>query len=216
MSEMRVSAGKAMWLQGDASGPAAPVRPDAWLLELERARWQAQPRYDGAQEDASRAPLTELPDEPAHTVDTPQQNDRDAASSVDAAQDFAPHHAAGSMPASPKSGVSLRAAPDAASFAGMPQATALSTRRAAAFAAATPAATQPHSDPASTPWSSRSIHVHVGEQATNVWIRDARLQPHEALRLLEQLRPLVGYDLQAYAPVRLTVNGQPVDTKRRR
>jgi hypothetical protein len=67
---------------------------------------------------------------------------------------------------------------------------------------------------AGEPWQARSVHVHVGEQATGVWVRDARLLPDEAVRLLERLRPLLAGAHEAQSSIRLTVNGRPVQDHR--
>src|SRR6058998_4440364 len=50
MSDLRVG-GSAMATPGRDAVPAASTsaRQEAWLLELERARWQAQPRYRQAE-----------------------------------------------------------------------------------------------------------------------------------------------------------------------
>jgi hypothetical protein len=55
------------------------------------------------------------------------------------------------------------------------------------------------------------VHVHVGEQATSVWIRDANLTAQQALAVLERLRPnLNTAGGTAALPLHLTLNGQAV------
>ena len=59
-------------------------------------------------------------------------------------------------------------------------------------------------------WAARSLHVHVDQDGTSVWIRDAKLSVQEALQMLEKLRPTLHRSAADAAPVRLTLNGQTV------
>jgi hypothetical protein len=231
-------------------GPAAPMQPQehaagaaqaprtaltsqraqSWLLELERARWEAQPRYD-------RPADSGLP-----------QSDVGGQPGADALHAASPGPAAAERIAS---GVGPAVAPDATirdarmqahrsgaqapardapgATMATPAAAAIAPRAAALGAAAQPAndcAMPPGGTPAASDstaaasphrameWPARSVHAHAGEHSVSVWIRDAGMSPQQALRLLERLRPLLAGT--AATPLQLTLNGRAVDRPDRR
>jgi hypothetical protein len=184
----------------------------SWLREWEQARWQEQPRYEtqGPQDDKALA----VAQAQAAAVDT----------KAIATQSLVE---APSAPLSRDDSVSaVEPQPGVVSAQALPHA----SRSQAAFAVAQPAVSQPSAantkaarpaapaveasaaDVATRPkWAAHSVHVHVGEQATSVWIRDANLTAQQALAVLERLRPnLNTAGGTAALPLHLTLNGQAV------
>lgn len=210
MSELRVG-GSAMATPGTGAVPTASttVRQEAWLLELERARWQAQPRYRQVEVMPGEAGGNEAEHLQAGT------GRRTAAAQEALGSDSDPVAQRASAPAAPDWPTSTLLSGHLA----MPSASAPSQRTppaptvspcdrdpVLADVQAPPAEDAPATQRQA--WQQRSVHVYVGEEATSVWVRDARLQPEGAGKLLQQLRFLLDGDR---SPVQLSVNGQPVD-----
>jgi hypothetical protein len=217
MSDLRIRPA-AFTPQAPHANPApVDTRSDAWLREFERARWQAQPHYErgaapaatddqaGAEQQAGALPAA--PSRHASTdvaAGTPEAAERQAATpftqEVPREQGAAAHG-----PSTPAAALAAAPAPTRPVIGD-----AITDAIADAEANEAPA---PHTRaaPGDVQWSARTVHVHAGEQCTSVWIRDARLSPQDAVRLLERLRPLAGPALDPGADLRLTVNGRPVD-----
>lgn len=221
MSDIRVTGPAAAPSRTLASGPVAAERSQAWLIELERARWQAQPRYEPGAADADASS-----DAPARAGREPggnalrQRGVEGRLEGLSVGEDSSHAQPACSQFPSDTPVAVGRALTigEAALAPPAPLAVPLGDRRARADgapAADEHAASRASAPPAGTQWQTRSVHVQVGEQSTAVWVRDARLMPDDAVRLLEQLRPLIAKGQDADAPIRLTVNGQPVQQERR-
>lgn len=192
--------------------PGTPLRSQAWLSELERARWEAQPRYEGAPD----MPVTQVANEKANSAeadrfgvlrpfDQPETTPRSsriadlALPALDLFVESDTHFANKKVMHVP--------AMETPEIVGAPVRNSNSVDRSRPQTETVATLTQSFG----TRWSSRSIHTHVGEQATAVWIRDAGLSPQQAVRLLERLRPLLSGDRATSAGViQLTVNGRAV------
>jgi hypothetical protein len=209
MSDLRIRPA-AFTPQASHANPApVDTRSDAWLREFERARWQAQPHYErgaapAATDDQAGAdqPAGALPAAPSRHASTDA-----AAGTPEAAERPAATPFTQDMPREQGAAVHGPGAP-AAALAAAPAPTTPVIADAEANEAPAP---HTRAAPGDAQWSARTVHVHAGEQCTSVWIRDARLSPQDAVRLLERLRPLAGPALDPGADVRLTVNGRPVD-----
>lgn len=189
-----------------------PLRSQAWLSQFERARWEAQPRYQGAAD----MPATQISNEKASPTEADRFGMRrrydqpEETPSLSRMAELIPP-ALDRFEASDTHFANKKEI--LASAIETPAIVGAAVRKSSSIDRSTP-----QTERASTPtqsfgtqWSSRSIHAHVGEQATTVWIRDAGLSPQQAVRLLERLRPLLGGD-QATGTgfIQLTVNGSAV------
>jgi hypothetical protein len=205
------------WLpqNAPASAPTGPaVQPQAWLRELEHARWQAQPRQQPASAGQTDGqPSAELPADaehvPGRTPSAPQPL-QEARRGVPAET-----RSAASVPREgPARSLPTAAAPAASQPLALPLAAQafvageLHRRRQGSNSRSFFEPAQPQADEA---WARRSIHVHLGAEELSVWIRDNGLDPEAALALLDHLVVLHGPHPRTYRQVRLTVNGQPVD-----
>ncbi|HWH82090.1 MAG TPA: hypothetical protein VNU71_07615 [Burkholderiaceae bacterium] len=222
MTDMRVGGLAALPQKGIASASAASDRQAAWLLQLERARWQAQPRYQNAGNADLGTPGPADHEGAAHQEHLAGTNAAPAAGTEASPAPAVPQVASAEAPHWPTAALlASRVADPANSFSHTvlpirPGAVAPSPDADAA-PGVTPALPEaPAADAALPEWQQRSVHVFVGEEATTVWVRDARLQPDGVARLLKSLRSLVDRGADSHAPVRLTVNGQRVDDASRR
>jgi hypothetical protein len=200
-----------------ASRTGAPVRTQVWLSELERARWAAQPRYQGPQDLAK-----------AERVDAATALEE--VSTADSRGKHADQATVLSLSGHGAQLVLTDEAPSLLELSGAaheeaPAAAASPTVMPAASGAASYSAARDRLSPpieqagaptrhANAQWSTRSVHAHVGEQSTMVWIRDVGISPQQAVRLLERLQPVLGVDQSATErPIQLTVNGQTVEPR---
>jgi hypothetical protein len=185
----------------------------SWLREWEQARWQEQPRYEvQAQQDHQDQPVApELSAALAPTVAAaqPLAESQAAPTSHDNAAQATEHALGAHVPSVNTVGALVTP------HSSHPNTTFAMVKAVPALTLATNAKTTHPvasvAESASKPeWAAQSVHVHVGELATSVWIRDANLTPQQALALFERLRP----DLQAASgaprPLHLTLNGQAV------
>lgn len=203
------------WLSrsAPAAAPTGPaVQPQAWLRELEHARWQAQPRHQSA--NAGQADGQPSAEPVAHAEHAPGQ--AQGAPQPQEARRGAPTETRGaaSVPREgPARPLPIAAAPAASQPLALPLAAQafvageLHRRRQGSNSRSLPEPAQPQADEA---WARRSVHVHLGAEELSVWVRDSGLDAEAALALLDHLAVLHGADPRAYRQVRLTVNGQPV------
>jgi hypothetical protein len=183
----------------------------SWLREWEQARWQEQPRYEtqGPQDDKAPVVLEVQPAAVASTVgavqhlaeaQTTQLSRNDDVNALELRRGVANAQA---LPPASRPHADLVIAPPAPSLS-----SATNTKAARPVV---PAAEKRSADLATDPeWAAHSVHVHVGEEATSVWIRDANLTAQQALVLLERLRPNLNTAGGATLPLNLTLNGQAV------
>ncbi len=201
---LNVPAGAA--LPTTASAPAA--RPEAWLKEFERARWEAQPRYRSGEGGAGQARTGEgtpsaLPGELAVTHAEREAMVEYAAGSANA------------QAASPGKGPAWAAS--TAAFIARAPATSLSPGWSPLLSRSEPieyellrllrAATKAKSA-GGEPWSARNLHVQDEGDAWAVWIRDADITAQRVQDLLQTIEHLAAQGGQRKR-LRLTVNGQP-------
>lgn len=195
-----------------APRPAAPAS-QAWLLQLERARWQDQPRY---------GPLAGLPDEgiapegdqAGGGMPTPASH-----ASVDVSEDATGSRtmeAAGGAAITPSEVDLLAMAPTRGSrtpaAAGWAATQAVLAQRDRLQAQAVRAALGAQRGGPGEPladWAERHVHVQVAADHWAVWIRDAAVTQERVQDVLRTLEQLAG-EGELRRPVRLTVNGQPV------
>jgi len=196
-----------------AAAPTGPaVQPQAWLRELEHARWQAQPRHQPAsarqtdgQPAAEPAAHAEHAPRQAQGAPQPQEARRGAQAET--------RSAASAPSEGPARPLPTAAAPAASQPLALPLAAQafvvgeLHRRRHGSNSRFLPEPAQPRADEA---WARRSVHVHLGAEELSVWVRDSGLDAEAALALLDHLAVLHGADSFAYRQLRLTVNGQPV------
>ncbi len=204
------------WLSqsSPAAAPTGPaVQPQAWLRELEHARWQAQPRHQPANAgladgQPSAEPAAHAEHAPGQTPGAPQplqEARRGAPAETRGAASLAREDAARPLPTA--------AAPAASRPVALPIAAQafvageLHRRRQGSSSRSLFEPAQPQADEA---WARRSVHVHLGAEELSVWVRDSGLDAEAALALLDHLALLHGPDPRTYRQVRLTVNGQPV------
>lgn len=199
---------------GNASAPTA-LQGQTWLRELELARWRAQPRYElapggvGADGEAGASGHPDQgevagavrPADSAGEACGGGKGDTAAATGFDAA--LASEIDLPSLPLRPGEARAVAQTVPTGRQADS-DADALASRAATCEKEA---AVHPRL-PAL--WQQRSVHVFVGEQATSVWIRDARLQTEEALQVLESLNTARADVRDAGRPVQLNLNGHPV------
>lgn len=208
------------WVSQNAAALARPgpaVQPQAWMRELEHARWQAQPRLQpesplrsGMQQGADATPNTgQLPAQTQGTVgDLEQQASRSAQADTRGDGGLARTGAARSFSAG---AVSL-SGPQSLTlplFAQAFVADELHRRRRDSNLRCVPERLQPQAHEA---WARRSVHVHLEAEELSVWIRDTSLDAQAALAVLDSLAAVHGAQSHAYRQVRLTVNGRPVVT----
>lgn len=207
MTDLRVIGGG--FAAPTSAGTSPVLRCDAWLREYERARWQAQPRYQAAQPPSTGSEVPESAAAGEHVLASASEVVRVQhvcrESRAEAPQrESAVHGAAQAKPLQQGSASSMV---EPSLPMAVPAPVTISTRSGRPE----PQAVRRHNAPQrGIEWQSRCVHVHVGEHSTSVWIRDAHLLPHEAVRLLDQLRPLRAALNEI---VRLTVNGHAVNTK---
>ena len=192
-------------------GPPVESRhnPQAWLREWEQARWNDQPRYqrsdDGGDAAAADVAATAFADVVAVLADATEI----PVTNTKATSDLpVPDAAAGAVPvASTLSGVQGAAASTlTAALQPAQRTTTLPLAKATAPVAAAPS----RAAAAAAEWAARSLHVHVDQDGTSVWIRDANLSVQQALQMLEKLRPTLYRAGAETMPLRLTLNGQTV------
>lgn len=203
------------WLSqsAPAAAPTGPaVQPQAWLRELDHARWQAQPRHQPAnagQADGQRSgqPAAHAEHALAQTLRPPQPQEARRGAPAEA------RNAGSGSRESPARPLPAATAPAASQPLALPLAAQafvageLHRRRPGSSLRSIPEPARPQADEA---WARRSIHVHVGAEELSVWVRDSGLDAEAALALLDHLAVLHGADPRAYRQLRLTVNGQPV------
>jgi hypothetical protein len=183
----------------------------SWLREWEQARWQEQPRYEtqGPQDDKALAVPAQAAAVDTKVIATQSLVEAPSAplsrdDSVGAVEPQAGVVSAQAMPHATRSPVAFSVAQPAVSHPSAANTKAARPVAPAAEASAADVVTH-------TEWAAHSVHVHVGEQATSVWIRDANLTAQQALALLERLRPnLNTAGGTAAQPLHLTLNGQAV------
>ena len=204
-----------------ADSAPAPARQEAWLLELERARWNAQPRYerlgnDGHASAEPATPVSETPDASlpllVHGLDPLPLHGRVLGAT------------GGVLPASslPQSSLTQVDANQQAPVQTTTAAAAVLEPAVANASEPSPEPVQAHTtqrwtqlQPQSHPqWQARAMHVFVGEQTTSVWVRDSRLQARDAERLLQALRPALGHAQASAQTVQLKLNGHDVHPQR--
>jgi hypothetical protein len=181
---------------------------DAWMKELERARWEAQPRQrageagvpgPGTGEQAQRG------SEPPRAAAEPRELQAARARAAEAR----PTQAGAAAPAAelPVSTAAFLAR----AGSGQPQGAAWTHTLAATerIRQQVLRAVKAHerSGPGE-PWSERNVHVHAEGDGFAVWIRDAGITPERVRELLDTIERL-GAEASGRRPIRLTVNGQP-------
>jgi hypothetical protein len=194
------------------SSPAAG-QPQAWLRELEQARWAAQPRYlPGTVHDA---PAQHHESGDAHTRSASLGIARDHRSTVAGP----PAHAStppGTVSADPPQMPPARPASNAPATMTSPPLQTSATfilRESQRPLARLPACYASVPAPTARPkWAARHVHVEQGDGVLAVWVRDAQLDGPRARALAEQLA-LGSESLVARRAVRLVVNGHPVDAR---
>jgi hypothetical protein len=186
----------------------AVARPEAWLKELERARWEAQPRYRPGQDaDAAALHGEAGGDGAAQENALRTQPQESGAPRAAATVPSRPGDAA--IPELPVSTASFiaRAAVTPSLFAATPLTpTTEQFRETVLHVLRTQARARTRAD---APWSARNVHVQPEAGGWSVWIRDAALTPQQLGPLLQALAQ-VAADAGDGAPLRLTLNGQPV------
>jgi hypothetical protein len=207
-------------IEFDTAGPPAPrgLTPQAaprqatqsWLREWEQARWQEQPRYETLRQQDGQAAST--PETAAMFAATTLSD----ALPVGGPQTAPFVHDGGGHAVEPPLGVADARFPPHAyrpnvAAAIVPHAPSLLAGAKAMRAVLPVAATSAFDPSARSEWAAHSVHVHVGEQATSVWIRDAKMTAQQALGLLERLRPSLSMAGGAAVPLQLTLNGQAVE-----
>lgn len=205
----QIVAGLPMPIAADAMATPAKAPAfggDAWMKELERARWEAQPRQrpgeagvSGQSVDQQAQPDPEPQRPPAHAREVQAARPR--------MNDARPAQAAGLPPAE----LPVSTAAFLARAGGQPQGAAWShilaaterirqevLRAVKAIERAGPG----------EPWSERNVHVHAEGDGFAVWIRDAGITPERVRELLDTIERLSA-DGSGRRAIRLTVNGQP-------
>jgi len=188
------------------SAPAA--RPEAWLKEFERARWQAQPRYKSGEGGAGQAGTGQgdtqsaLQGDPAVTL--AEREPMAEWAGIAHAQAGSP----GVGPAWPASTAAFLARASAPSLPPgwsplLPGSDPIQHELLRLLRASTKARAA-----GGEPWSARNVHVQDEGEAWGVWIRDADITPQRVQDLLQTIEHLAAQGGQR-KPLRLTVNGQP-------
>jgi hypothetical protein len=211
MSDLR-AVGSAIEQRQAAPAAATPIQREVWLAHLERARWDAQPRYEAAADRDAAGGEERLPadaDMRSPVAAAARQDDASGEQAVcgDAALEPARHSTAELLLARAAGAAGLGAPP--AMNGSVPPVPTMPMHDDETAPVHVQADAELPGEPAADAWQSRSVHVFVGDEATTVWVRDARLRSEDGARLLEQLRPLLG-DGSAQTPVQLNVNGQRV------
>lgn len=202
-----------------APSPAAPsdLQRQSWQQEFERARWQAQPRYQAATtSEATASPAETAAQHEAALTVGPMQGE---------ASSFLDERSRSISTATMTDAVLAPDMPEAHQRAVVPLETHVQGHASASVIAARSRAAMSESqaaavaDPASpprqtwnatSPWLQRVVHVHAGEHTTAVWIRDARLLPEQALQVLDTLEASRSELPDAGKPIELTLNGRPL------
>lgn len=191
---------------GSAAAKAPALNGDAWLKELERARWEARPRYR-AGDGAAAAPGAQQHASP----ESGSPAGRAAAREGEAAP-ARPNANARDVQAPPA--MQTQATVDTAAF--------VARATGPLLAAWTPSVVAPERmqqellralrsqarTRSGEPWSERNVHVQPEGEAWAVWIRDADITPERVADMLDALTRLAGETGQRRR-IRLTVNGQP-------
>lgn len=192
---------------------ADPGTLQAWLRELEQARWDAR-SAQGRDSDQGHASGATGPDasDPRRTADSPAAShpaesdahrlQRQAAAAPSLF--MAGAVATSAMRQGQASTDQAQPPPTPSAWSAPPTMVGRAGRAAGerGHQAASPSETQ-RPEPADQ-WQPSAMHVESSDDGVTVWLRDARLTAQDALRLNERLRRVFP------GTVRLSVNGQPV------
>jgi hypothetical protein len=178
----------------------------AWMKELERARWEAQPRLrpgeGGAAGENAEQHARGFEPLPASAAARDAQAPQSRANEARPAQAVGP--AAADLPVS-------TAAFLARTGTGKPPGAAWNHTLAATerIRQEVLRAVKAHerSGPGE-PWSARNVHVQTAGESWAIWIRDAGITPERVREMLDAIERLAG-DGGSRRAIRLTVNGQP-------
>lgn len=192
---------------------AAPtVKPSAgpdqaWLQQLERARWEARPRYRAGEGGTGSQP-EQRPQDPIETVAAAVRARESTAGRLRTAQASAAAPArssAGELPVSTQALVAhaTQGRPPAAAWV---PTLAASERLQQELLRVLKAATRARTG---EPWSERNVHVQPEGEGFAVWIRDAALTPESMHQIMDAIERLVS-ETGGRRAIRFTVNGQPV------